>query len=128
MKQADEGFPSHKELITFMEQKCQVLETLKPSTNIVNAEETQGGKQQRRSSRDSNTFVAVTASKCVLCYKSHYLYECTVFLSVDDMPQRKSWVQKHKVCYNCVRQGHTASTYRSGHCRKCRKKHHTLIH
>jgi diphosphomevalonate decarboxylase len=68
MKQADGGFPSLKELITFMEQKYQVLETLKPSTNIVNAKETQGGKQQRRSPRDSDTFMAVTESKlyCVL--------------------------------------------------------------
>jgi len=35
-KQAGEAFPSLKELIIFMKQKCQVLETLKPSNNIAN--------------------------------------------------------------------------------------------
>jgi hypothetical protein len=79
MKQADEGFPSLKELITFMEQKCQVLETLNPSTNIVNTKETQGGKQQRRTARDSNTFLAMIESKCVLFSNSHYLFECKYF-------------------------------------------------
>ena len=63
-----------------MEQKCQVLETLKPSNNIANVKEIQAGKQQRRSPRDSKTFVATTESKCVLCSKSHHLFESTVFL------------------------------------------------
>jgi len=47
MKQADEEFPSLKELITSIEQKFQVLETLKLSTNVANVKETQGGNKQR---------------------------------------------------------------------------------
>jgi len=46
MKQVYKRFPTLKELITFMEQKCKDLETLKPSTNIANLKEKQGGKQQ----------------------------------------------------------------------------------
>ena len=48
MKPVGEAFPSLKELIIFMEKKCQVFETLNPSTNIANVKETQAGKQQRR--------------------------------------------------------------------------------
>jgi succinate dehydrogenase/fumarate reductase-like Fe-S protein len=77
MKQADEEFPSIKELITSMEQKFQVLETVKPSTNVANVRETHGGNKLRRSPRDSKTFVAMTENKCVLCSKSHHLFECT---------------------------------------------------
>lgn len=36
MKQADKGFPSLKELTALMEEKCLILETLKPSANIAN--------------------------------------------------------------------------------------------
>jgi hypothetical protein len=36
MKQADKGFPSLKELTTLMEEKCLILETLKPSAIIAN--------------------------------------------------------------------------------------------
>ena len=42
MKQADEGFPSLKELITLMEEKCLILETLKPSANIANIKDRVG--------------------------------------------------------------------------------------
>jgi hypothetical protein len=92
-----------------MEQKCQVFEPLKPSTNTVNVKETQGVKQQQRSPQDTNPVVAMTESKCVLCSKSYNLYECTVFLS-EDVLQRRPWVQTHKFCYNCLWLGHTART------------------
>ena len=39
MKQAGEAFPSLNIWIIFMEQECQVLETLKPSNNIANVKE-----------------------------------------------------------------------------------------
>jgi len=38
---------SHHELITFMEQKCQVLETLKPSTNVANVDEAHVGNDSK---------------------------------------------------------------------------------
>jgi hypothetical protein len=49
-----------------MEDKCQVLEALKPSTNVADVEEAQGGKQQQ----DSNSCVAMTSASlcCVLRY------------------------------------------------------------
>ena len=87
MKQADEEFPSLKELITQIEQKFQVLETLKPSINAASVKETQGGNKQRRSLRGSKTFVAMTENKCVLCSKSHNLFECTVFFKCRYSPK-----------------------------------------
>jgi len=68
MKQVDKGFPTLKELITFMEQKCKDLETLKPSTNTAHLKERQGGKQQRRSAWGITSFVAMTENKCVLSH------------------------------------------------------------
>jgi hypothetical protein len=97
MKQADEEFPSLNELIASMEQKFRVLEALKPSTNVANVQETQGGNKQRRSPPDSKTFVAISENKCVWYSKSHLLFECTVFLSADS-PQRRSRVHKLKFC------------------------------
>jgi hypothetical protein len=68
MKQVDKVFPTLKELITLMEQKCKDLETLKPSINIANRKETQGGKQQQKSAWGITTFVAMTENKCVLSH------------------------------------------------------------
>jgi hypothetical protein len=42
MKQADKSIPSLKELITLMEEKRLILETLKPSTNIANVKDRVG--------------------------------------------------------------------------------------
>jgi hypothetical protein len=108
IKQTDEEFPSLNELITSMEQKFQVLETLKPSTNIANIKETEGRNKQRRSPRDSQV--------CSVFSKSHHLFECTVFLSAY-IPQKRSWVQELQFFYNCLLQGHIARTCRSRHCR-----------
>jgi hypothetical protein len=65
VKQADKGFPSLKELNTFIEQKCKDLEILKPSTNIANLKETRGGKQKVKVSMGFYEFVAMTENKCV---------------------------------------------------------------
>ena len=74
MKQEDDECTSLKKLITSMEQKFQVLDTLKPSTNATNVKETQGGNKQRRSSRNSKAFVAMTENKYFMCSKSHHFF------------------------------------------------------
>jgi len=66
MKQVDKGSPTLKD--TFMKQKCNDLEKLKPSTNIVNLKETQDGKKWQRSAWGITTFVAMTENKCVLSH------------------------------------------------------------
>ena len=110
-----------------MEHKFQVLGTLKHSTKPVNVKETQGGKQEWMSWQDINTLVAIIDSKYVLCFKSHHLYKCTVFLSKDVL-QRRPKVQTHKFCSNFLWMGHTANTCWLGQCQKCSKKHYTMIH
>ena len=62
-----------------MEQKFQVLGSLKLSTNPANFKEAQGGKQEWSSPQYINTAVALIDSKYVLFFKSLYLYKCTVF-------------------------------------------------
>lgn len=37
-------------------------------------------------------------------------------------------VKKFNLCINCLRQGHELSNCRLGSCRKCKKRHNTLLH
>jgi hypothetical protein len=102
MKQADRGFPSLKELTTLMEEKCLILETLRPSANIANVK-----------GRVGTTVL------------SHHLFNvhCKRGCSAGKILSSET-----KVCCNCFRQGHRARTCQPGHCRSSTKKHYTLIH
>jgi hypothetical protein len=60
-------------------------------------------------------------------FKSHHLYNGTVFLSKDVLHRRPS-VQTQMICSNCLWLGHTSRTYWLGHCQNCSKKHFTIIY
>ena len=109
-----------------MEHKCQVLGTLKLSAKPVNVKETQGGKQEWRYPQDINTLVDIIDSKYVLCFKSHHLYKCTVFLSKHVL-QRRPRVRTHRFCSNFLWMVHTANICWLGQCQKCSKKYYTMI-
>ncbi|XP_063827853.1 uncharacterized protein LOC135077244 [Ostrinia nubilalis] len=42
--------------------------------------------------------------------------------------ERLSALPNYKVCFNCFRRGHYATTCRKSCCKICKRKHHTLIH
>jgi len=58
---------------------------------------------------DNNTILYETLLNFFLQRNSTYFLNkrCTVFF-IEDIPQRRSWVQKHKFCSNHLWQGHTA--------------------
>ncbi|GBP01057.1 hypothetical protein EVAR_101381_1 [Eumeta japonica] len=41
---------------------------------------------------------------------------------------RLNFAQREKLCVNCLRSGHTASTCKSEVCRACKQKHNSLLH
>ena len=67
---------------------------------------------------------------CVYCKGEHKLIECPKFKGLD-LVSRRSVVQKHRMCFNCLNFKHVAKF-----CRKpraytvqgCNQKHHTLLH
>lgn len=66
-----------------------------------------------------------TVRSCHLCKGSHYVGKCDKFKSVRE---RRDHVMKSKLCFNCLRDGHVASSCRNiGRCRSCNRKHHTVL-
>ncbi len=67
--------------------------------------------------------------KCSVCDKDyHALYFCLAFknLSADD---RFSTIQRLKLCHNCLGNDHFTRNCRCvTSCKKCNKRHHTLLH
>lgn len=79
--------------------------------------------------RNSNSFVQYEKKevKCLLCNNAHYLSHCDKFMKMEPNEKLISTKQKN-LCINCLSQNHKAADCKSGNCKKCNKKHHTMLH
>jgi uncharacterized CHY-type Zn-finger protein len=106
-----------------MTQRCQTLASLQVTNLDLNAQKSDS-KSKHFSNPPTKTIVAAT---CCFCKKSHNLYHCKDFLSLT-IPQRISEIRKLKLCTNCLRESHKVESCTSSTCRKCSRKHNTLLH
>jgi len=67
-------------------------------------------------------------SPCRECSGAHRLDQCERFKG-KAVRQRQAIIREHKLCINCLRQGHFRDDCQSKwKCSKCGSKHHTLLH
>ncbi|XP_044779757.1 uncharacterized protein LOC123327412 [Drosophila simulans] len=67
---------------------------------------------------------------CPICGGQHGILNCRKFIGASPQ-ERWSNVKRHRLCFNCLRSGHTArSCYTQGECQinGCRREHHRLLH
>ncbi|KAL0839095.1 hypothetical protein ABMA28_017074 [Loxostege sticticalis] len=66
---------------------------------------------------------------CGYCKEdSHYIFNCKGFCKLE-LSQRKEFIQNNHMCFNCLRKGHDVkSCLQSTNCRKCGRRHHSLLH
>ena len=66
--------------------------------------------------------------KCLFCYKTdHYSDQCQI---VTDLKARREILKKNRICFKCLKPGHTKSYCKSSiKCYKCKKEgdHHTAL-
>lgn len=98
----------------FLLEKCRVLETLQTNNN-------QKGNRRHTFSTTHHT------PTCSLCSKDHTVYNCKTFLNLN-VNKRITEAKKRKWCLNCLRSNHSTEQCRSQPCRKCSKRHNTLLH
>lgn len=67
------------------------------------------------------------ARVCTLCHNNHALYTCILFLNLS-VRERIEFIEKNKLCPNCLRSGHSISECTFGACRQCQEKHNGLLH
>ena len=68
--------------------------------------------------------------RCWFCRDSHKISDCTV-LKATPVDDRREFVKKNKLCFNCLSSDHMISQCRSKQSCKvsgCNKRHHTLLH
>ncbi|XP_076626840.1 uncharacterized protein LOC143344559 [Colletes latitarsis] len=71
--------------------------------------------------------VANMQTQCILCKREHSLQHCE---RLKGMPHSEmhATIKQLQVCFNCLQQGHQIKNCTGGVCRKCGKKHNTLLH
>ena len=131
--------PSLTDMITFLEHRS-LIETTQSiqrqnSTNSHKIQPQKGGSQSRFHPRSSQACMATTLDSkirnpqfaCHLCSGQHQLYSCDQFLNMS-APERYNFVKKTSLCHNCLLANHKTIECRRGKCRKCHRRHNTLLH
>lgn len=116
-------FHTTKQFTDFLTERCQFLESLEVSTSLSVPVE----NNKKAIVSKSFAHVSTNQSSCPLCKQTHYLYRCDKFLEMSPS-SRLSEVRKLNLCTNCLRSGHGKTECRSSACRKCFKKHNSLLH
>ncbi|UYV74373.1 hypothetical protein LAZ67_11003269, partial [Cordylochernes scorpioides] len=120
LTQDERSFPCYEDFVLFLERQARSLP--------------QGSGEYQRKENEiqrnyANVHLAINASAkiCIACKAGHRIYNCTTFST---MPIEQKWefVKQHKMCYNCLKRGHTGKNCYQGPCKKCNKRHHTLLH
>ncbi|XP_033222821.1 uncharacterized protein LOC117176677 [Belonocnema kinseyi] len=82
--------------------------------------------KKRKDDGKRQVFVTATSNKCPLCTEPHYLFKCSKFLALT-VEERIKVVKDAHLCFNCLR-NHKARDCKFGTCKKCGKRHNTLLH
>jgi len=118
--------PTLRQLTEFLAQHCKALEAL-VRTARVGALASNQEKVSHAKGIAAN--VATTSNKCAYCGKEgHAIYSCGDYLQLE-VNERIKEARERKVCLNCLKAAtHQAKQCEAGTCRKCSKRHNTLLH
>ncbi|XP_018368526.1 PREDICTED: uncharacterized protein LOC108764680 [Trachymyrmex cornetzi] len=118
--------PTLKQLTDFLAQHCKALEASARTTQSGTPGQNLGKGHQ---AKGIIAAPATISSKCTYCRKEgHPIYKCPEYLqmSVND---RFKEARTRKLCLNCLKvASHIAKNCSGGACRRCNKRHNTLLH
>ncbi|KAJ8974437.1 hypothetical protein NQ317_014482, partial [Molorchus minor] len=127
-----DGSRPYQILVDYLNKQCQALDTVNFS-KVKRVKTPATAPQQVYSTMrpSSSVLLNTRADKnkqcCSLCKNSHLIYSCPQFLTKTQ--ERFSLVKTNRWCINCLGFRHnTLNCSSTSTCRKCQRKHHTLLH
>ncbi|XP_076301683.1 uncharacterized protein LOC143219699 [Lasioglossum baleicum] len=132
----DEDLPKLDDLLTFLVKfsRDDAAQQVKDPCETVRAKlparaNNKVANQERSFRSGQHSYVSTQEKivKCQLCSNSHNIQNCERFLSLS-VNDRFKVAKDAKLCINCLRAGHSCNKCYGGSCRKCQRKHHTLLH
>lgn len=121
--------PKMDAFMNFLENCCHILQATAFNTNSTGNSNNTQNKKSTYNTQNKRQALTVTnnVSSCIVCQGSHRLYACEQFLKLS-IPDRVEKVKSHTLCFNCLNSGHKNDEYKWQGCKKCNKKHNTLLH
>ncbi|XP_055632651.1 uncharacterized protein LOC129773116 [Toxorhynchites rutilus septentrionalis] len=125
----NDGMPTYVDMIKFLQDHARVLQSLSTQFNTHH----QSRVMETNSKPWKTTLhVAETLSSshhtCQCCDQAHFLGSCSKFIELSPH-ERLGLVKTLRLCLNCLKTtAHSCKNCPSGACRKCNRKHHTLLH
>lgn len=100
--------------MTVLEERVRVLEVVTSNARV-------------KTKKSSKAFITTSKLVCSICQAEHSVFKCK---KLTDLPvnQRLTMTRKLNLCINCLGSSHRAHDCKSGGCRICQKRHHTLLH
>lgn len=121
--------PTYEETTAFLAKRCQVLERIETNTVAAKQKKPIGTTAATKASPMKVSSLAASAEfRCNFCDESHVNHQCSEFLKLGPN-ERFEKAKQARLCYNCLRKGHTTARCSSTMgCKVCRKRHHTTLH
>jgi uncharacterized membrane protein YgcG len=121
----DGKMPSYTHLLEF-------LKTRANRDRLDASVDTKGASHRRLHHRQKppreHTFTTTEhAPRCPICQGHHGIKKCKAF-KAEPVKRRIELVKEASLCVNCLSSGHSRAHCPSGLCRRCRHRHHTLLH
>ncbi|XP_017893334.1 uncharacterized protein LOC108632952, partial [Ceratina calcarata] len=116
--------PELDSFIEFLKTRCQILEATQPQM-----QPHQGSSNVKGSNGAGKRNLNVTTQRdfCHFCKGEHKLYACEKFVKLGQQ-EKYEFVKKERLCFNCLRKNHTTEKCTCRSCKKCNRKHHTILH
>jgi len=124
----DTNVPDLKTLTDFLAKRCQALESIHSRCHNDKLNIPFQKSVGKSKGLNAVTNVATANLSCHKCKANHQLYHCEEFLKLP-IEERLKIAKRAHLCLNCLRSTtHQAKVCTSSVCRKCSKKHNTLLH
>ncbi|XP_053964178.1 uncharacterized protein LOC128867103 [Anastrepha ludens] len=120
--------PSWDQLAAFLEKRCRTLENVEHAIQTQTDQVDRNGKTVSTNKRKSFVVSNASVGGCAFCRcPDHRIYHCQQFSTLSPNLRQKE-AKKLSLCLNCLKGGHQMRDCKSGSCRACQLKHHTLLH
>ncbi|XP_032688995.1 uncharacterized protein LOC116852593 [Odontomachus brunneus] len=115
--------PLFPDLDRFIASRIRALEEFSTGTSSL-----LGGKTPSATRVHFAAASAPLRAPCPMCKAHHYFSACPTFMR-GAPSQRRDLAKRHRRCFNCLSQNHSAQECQSKYsCRVCHQRHHSLLH
>lgn len=122
--------PTIEQYWKFLRNRCHVLEAVpNQSCSKEVASENKSSKLSKVTSGKTKQvlFEAQGKVKCHVCEEAHNIQSCEKFKAMNPS-ERSNLIKKFGLCFNCFRSNHRVNECKASSCKKCDRRHHTMLH